>query len=83
MLKIRQERPTERHWQAIENLQFKTIDLDLFCSHWEVTHLELAELTGASYSAVRKWFCRSSNLHPSEIHLLRLALVHKRWLEIR
>lgn len=82
MLKIRQKAPTSRHWEVVNSLKFQTINLDLFCAHWDVNHVELAQLTGAPYNTVRKWFCPSARQHPSDMHLLRLAIIHKKWLEV-
>lgn len=83
MLKIRQERPTSRHWEAIEDLQFQLISLDLFVTHWDVSQAELARLADAPINTVKKWFCKSCHRSPDFEHLYRLTVIHRRWLEVK
>jgi len=66
-----------------QNHRHSTMELDNFCSFWEVSHQELADICECSLSTVERWFLNPTSPHrrePTEIHKQNLALAHYHWL---
>lgn len=70
--------PSPRHWEELSKFS-QSMTPDEFLSHWDISLKEMAEIIGVSVSTVRHWFCRDSRSHPQSHHMLKLALVHRRW----
>lgn len=86
MLRIAKRYPTTEMVEAASEINgaidSKLITLAEFTAHWHCTYPELATLSNASVSTVKRWFS-SSQQSPDFEHLYRLGRIHRTWSKIK